>query len=410
MHEQMLKNGHVPINDNNSMRLQHWLFLLFWMLKPFYLWESGTMQISDFIFVLSFVTLIIDKRGLIEVEKEHLYFILFVLCTFIINSLYSALYANGVFLLASAYYLYNMLMIISVSQYKYNNAFLLALFRASVINIIMQLLIFVFGLGRYFYGSPRYMGTFNDPNQFAFSMFTSFLLIYVLTVYFRSQDKSKSNAFVFFMFIPTFFLMVKSSSTGMLLGITSFVVFIIIYIVFSRRTQVFIFLKVLVAIMTFAVVSYVIFIGIDTKSIQSETDLVTRLIHKFNKVDAGGIISLIEERGVDKFYKYPEFNFFGSGDGIFSRFGDSYYEMHSTLPGVLFYYGIIPFLLLITWLRSILKGSSPAVSPVYLSLLVESMTLANQRQPILWMIIVLCGLTMPVKKTVIHSNGIRISI
>ena len=399
----------ILLSDNSQMRLYHWLFLLFWLLKPFYLWESGTMQISDFVFVLSFFVWIVDKRGLIIIEKPHLYFILFVLGTFIINAIHAVLNADDVFLISSVYYLYNTFMIISVSEYKENDIFLKGLLKVSYINIFIQLLVMIMDQGRYFYGSPRYMGTFNDPNQFAFSIFTSFLLIYVITLYFQSMGKKSKKLLVFMMFILVFYLIVRSSSTGMLLGISSFVFFLVVYYIFSKRTPVFTLFKVLFLVTFVGIITYVLFVGFDLDSINTQTDLVRRLLGKFNKVDANGLRALIEERGIDKLYNYPVYNIIGAGDGLYGRFVDSAFEVHSTLPGALFYYGIIPFILLITWMWSMLKGTNIAITPVYLALLVESLTLANQRQPVFWMLLVLCGLAYS-QDYAVKRTGIRVSL
>lgn len=399
----------ILINDNSQMRLHHWLFLLFWLLKPFYIWESGTMQVSDFVFVLSFFAWVIDKRGLISIEKPHVYFVFFVLGTFFINAVHSVLNLNEVFMISSIYYLYNTFMIISVSEYKDNDTFLQGLLRVSFLNIIIQLVVLVLDQGRYFYGSPRYMGTFNDPNQFAFSMFTSFLLIYVITLYFQSISKKSKKLLVFIMYILVFYLIVRSSSTGMLLGISSFTFFLFIYYIFNKKTPVYTLFKVLFIVTFVGIISYVLFAGFDLDKISAQTDLVNRLLGKFDKVDANGLRALIEERGIDKLYNYPVYNILGAGDGLYGRFVDSAFEVHSTLPGAIFYYGIIPFILLIAWMWNMLKGTNIAITPVYLALLVESLTLANQRQPVFWMLLVLCGLNFS-QDYAVRRTAIRVSL
>lgn len=402
-------NKVISIKNDGQMRLHHWLFLLFWLLKPFYLWESGTMQISDFIFVLSFVMWLFDRRGLISIKKPHIYFVLFVLGTFIINTIHSIINANIVFLISSIYYLYNTFMIISISEYKDNDIFLKGLLRVSYTNIFIQLAIMILNQGRFFYGSPRYMGTFNDPNQFAFSMFTSFLLIYVITLYNQSQGKKIKKSLVLIMLILVFYMITRSSSTGMLLGISSFIFFLIVYTIFSKKTPVFTILKILLIITLIGILFYAVSGGLSLDNISSQTDIVRRLQYKANNVDTNGLQALIEERGIDKLLNYPVFNILGSGDGLYGRFVESAFEIHSTLPGALFYYGIIPFMLLIAWMWSMLKGTNIAIIPVYLAILVESLTLANQRQPVFWMIIVLCGLTYSQNKD-IKLVGIRITL
>ena len=399
----------ISIESENQMRLSHWLFLLFWFIKPFYFWESGTMQIADFIFVLSFLMWIIDRRGLFSIDRPHLYFILFVLGTITVNSIQSVLNADNVFLISSLYYLYNTFMVLIISEFKNNKAFLKGLLKISYINIISQLVILAIDQGRFYYDTPRYMGTLNDPNQFAFFIFTSFLLIYVLTMHFQSQGIQLKMSLVFLVFILSFYLIARSSSTGMLLGISSFVAFTIVFYIFRKRTPLFTLYKILFFVVLFGIVIYFIIVGFDIDSINAQTDLVRRLLYKFNKVDASGFQALIEERGLDKLYNYPIYNILGAGDGLYGRFVESTMEIHSTFPGVLFYYGIVPFSLLIAWMWSMLQGTSYSIAPVYLAMLIESLTLANQRQPVFWMIIVLCGLTSS-QNVDIGRTGVRVSL
>lgn len=403
----------ISVLQEDRMRLQHWLFLLFWMLKPFYFGRSGTMQISDYIFVLSFLVLIIDRRGLFELQRIHMLFFLYVLGTVIVNAAYTIMFKNQAFLLASSYYVYNSLMIISIADHQNNESFLKALLRATKMNILIQLIIFITNQGRFFYNSPRYMGTFNDPNQFAFSMFTSFLLIYTLTYHFRSKGENRSKAVLFPFYAITFYFIVQSSSNGMLLGIVAFTVFVTVYFIFSKKTRAFRLLQALFLALMALLVVYFVQVGVDVHQWNAQSFLIQRLLYKLNKVDARGIVALLEERGLDKLYNYPIYNILGAGDGLYNRFIDSVFqvEVHSTLPGALFYYGIVPFTLLIVWLVSMMRGTASVLIPVFLSMLVESFTLANQRQPIFWMIIVLCGLTaqsgMPSSE---QGHGLRIHV
>ena len=60
--------------DKQRMNASHYLFLLFWLLKPFYFWQSGSMQVSDYVFVVSFLVWVIINRGNILIDDKNLYF------------------------------------------------------------------------------------------------------------------------------------------------------------------------------------------------------------------------------------------------------------------------------------------------------------------------------------------------
>lgn len=55
--------------------------------------------------------------------------------------------------------------------------------------------------------------------------------------------------------------------------------------------------------------------------------------------------SIIADRQLDKLLLYPEKMLYGAGQGAFERFtrASGTNEVHSTLPGILFYYGAVPF-------------------------------------------------------------------
>lgn len=379
-------------NGNNRLNISHYLFLLFWMLKPFYLWESGTMQVSDFVFISSFVAWIIINRGSIHIEISNLYFITFVISAFAINLYYMIVYNDSGFMTSSLYYLYNAFVVIEFSEFKKNNLFLHRLLLSSIINLIIQLLILVLNLGNYYYGT-RFMGSFNDPNQFSFSMFTMFLVIYILIQYFSVQESRAWITTVIFTFLLSFYFVIQGSSTGMLLGFASFSLILIRSFMNLRQTRFFIFLRVLGLILVVSVFLFIFVLGLygmDTEAAPTSSSfLLHRLTNKFELLGQGGIFAILKDRGIDKLVTYPLNMIYGSGEGGFYRFYATPFEIHSTLPGILYYYGLIPFMILCIWIWRHLKNANLLLVPAFFALLIESFTLANQRQPVFWIIIIL---------------------
>lgn len=381
---------------NEKLNISHYLFLLFWIMKPFYFTESGSMQISDFIFMLSFLVWIIYQRGKIVLDKKDLYLVGFVFCTLIINGIYAAVYADIWFLRSTAFYVYNILIVMIIREFIKSKLFLKSLLWASAFNLLLQLGVLIMGTGRYLWMGFRFMGTFNDPNQFAFSMFTSFLVVYILSSYFKDLEKNRKKLLVLFLFGLALYFVVQGSSTGMLLGTGTFTLLFVITFINSENTAAFMLLRVFAITLFAALIVYALQSGISTVnidgSVSSGSFLLFRLFEKFDKVEGGGFMALIKDRGLDKLVQYPMYLIFGAGEGGFQRYPGSLYEVHSTLPGMLFYYGIIPFMIFFKWLKFNFKGTSRIVIPAYLALLIESLTLANQRQPVLWVIIVLASL------------------
>ena len=218
------------------LNLAHYFFLLFWLLKPFYFAPSGNAQISDFIFIISFVFWIINNRGNVELVNGNVYFLYFLICAFSINSIYFLFYKDSKLILSSLYYLYNFLVIIVICDFMKNNKFLKTLLYITYFNVLIQFGLYVLGYGRML-DDIRYMGTLNDPNQFSFYIFTSFLLIYVILFRLRNLNITvpiKSNYFIAAIII---FLIVQSSSTAMLLGIVAFLISIVLTFFLKENTM-----------------------------------------------------------------------------------------------------------------------------------------------------------------------------
>lgn len=380
---------------DSKITIAHILFIVSWLLKPIYLWESGSMQVSDFVLVLSFLAWIVTRAGWVALDKKDLPLLAFIGGTFLVNGIYAIVLQNTGFLMSTAYYVYNFLVVILIRDFLANKVFLKALLWASAINMFTQLAVLFMGVGAYFW-DIRFMGTFNDPNQFAFSMFTSFLVVFILSSYFKDQEKHRKKLMVMLAFGLAFFFIFQGGSTGMLLGIATFGAMLVITFIYSERTPPFMPLRVLAFSLLAAVVIFTIVSGFSTanidSSLESNTFLIFRLFEKIGKVEGGGFMALYNDRGIDKLITDPMYLLFGAGEGGYFRFPGSAFEVHSTLPGMLFYYGIIPFIFICVWLRENLKDTSKVLIPAYLALLIESFTLANQRQPVVWVVIVLASL------------------
>ena len=120
--------------------------------------------------------------------------------------------------------------------------------------------------------------------------------------------------------------------------------------------------------------------------------MFSRVTDKFNRISSKNtndhLWSVWQERGYDKLWIYPQYMLYGSGEGEYDRFILSAHsnEIHATLPSILFYYGIIPFLIILKWFYKKLKRVPFNLLIVYLALLMESFTLLNQRQALFWTI------------------------
>lgn len=384
--------------------------LIYFLLEPFYLFHSGTIQPSDIFIILSAICFLIhaklniySRQELRSILRENRLLIIFVTCTFLINTVYFLLIPQLKFILSSLYFVFNFLAIIVFTVLAEDKVFLSRISGIFKFNLFVQLIVYLTGIGR-FYTADRYMGTFNDPNQFGFYIFISLLFLFMIEIVLRRNKKNIAY------WLIGIFLIVQSASTGMLLGLTAFTMLLLIYNLKNFKFTYTKLRKIMLGILGMIIISLGL-LGIylyiqstvSSPSLQNGTAessqegmaIIDRTNTKFSKAEGDSSISIWEDRGYDILYKYPEYLPLGAGEGGYDRYdkaANNYgNEVHATLPSILFYYGIIPFLFFLAWLYRKLKGSDPRAKIAIIALLIESFTLLNQRQPLFWMLILLAA-------------------
>lgn len=393
----------------SARHLSEVFFLLFLLVKPFYILPSGSFQLGDLCIVLSLLFMFVEYGMTFSVDKIDAPLAAFLFFVIVIDLLYFCIDGSSTFLLYASYYVFNFFVVILFRKIATSEEMLKKIVFVLRVGLAIQVLIWVFGVGRYF-GTMRYMGSFNDPNQMGFFVFSSYLFIQLATKKIKLKRFYVEDA-------VCIFLVIQTASTDMLLG------FALIYLVKLvtlcknatwRGKALYFFSMVLVAILALTVVFPGATIGsIRTGNAQVDVALqrVTEKVEKLSNADGSTYsTSIVIDRALDKVIYYPEKMLYGAGEGNFSRFTQAHAvtELHSTVIGILFYYGIVPFLLLCVWVVKNFKRGNAEYDFIllYLSLLAECMFLANQRQPMLWMLIVLASLEYELdsKKAELQEN------
>lgn len=160
-------------------------FLLFVFLKQFYIKSSGSVGIADLCMAFCVIFLVLDivrgKRKMPSVTdlKREKFLIAFLICVVIINLFFTIKDRCLDYERYTLYWIFNGAAIWCFLELA-DKDFLKKLNGVCKINILTQAVIWVLGYGRVFteyWGPTRYMGTFNDPNQYAFYLFCMILLI-----------------------------------------------------------------------------------------------------------------------------------------------------------------------------------------------------------------------------------------
>ncbi|WP_294475548.1 hypothetical protein [uncultured Ruminococcus sp.] len=257
-------------------------FLLFFLLKPFYIFKSGALQIGDFFLVLSYVLLFI-KRKTIRLEDDDSLLSVFIICVFLINSIYAVVLSSASFVLSTLYFVFNLFVVSCFRLYIKNVAFQSALTNICKINLLIQLAVFLLGKGEYFGNSYRYMGTYNDPNQLGFAVLSTVFILYLL------------DSKIYIYLLISGFLIVQTASTGMIIALMILIVF---YILNTNEGKKYLALTFLIGGVFLFVFDY----RIDLQGIIDHMRVEDK-INKSNNI----LLSFIEDRNMMIILEHPSY-------------------------------------------------------------------------------------------------------
>ncbi|MBR6984310.1 MAG: hypothetical protein IKH75_12455 [Ruminococcus sp.] len=378
----VINNASVRIRERKHIvsvtQIAQLFFLLFLLIKPFYLQRSGTLQIGDFLLGLSFLTYFSCHKFIID-EKDKL-LVGFLLSTVLINGIYTLILGKNL-MISSLYYLFNYMVISCFRAYSKDVSFLENIRKLLCLNIIIQVVLYFSGIGEYWHGTYRYIGSYNDPNQLGFAVISAFFILCLL-----------KEKYIIVYFIMTAFLIYKTYSTGMLITLLIVSAFYAIYFFrqFAFVDQITI-KKQYIVIMLIAIA---VILGILIYNNKLVFDINFDRFRIDNKIHKGLNIveSFLADRNMMIITEYPVFFLFGFGEGAFNRYVGYHGELHSTMIATCYYYGIVPYTMFVLWIWRNIKNSSKSSWPVFIALIAEAFTLINHRQPTFWMIFILMSI------------------
>ena len=444
----------IPVSTDNadSLKIMKLLqsaaevfFLMFVLLKPFYVMKSGSIGAADWCMAAAFVMTLMfaimsctGTGGLKELGKKLFFradrfFYLFLLLAVLINISYAVVLQNGEFIRFTLFWLYNgaaiwtfrmiflrdqeMSIAAAKVSGKSSGSFLSHLDICLKAGILIQTVIWMSGRGRVLteaWGATRYQGTFNDPNQLAFFMFASLLLIYLYVVrrHLTAEQDGKGlpteppavrrlnptriqDAIAAVFIILATILIIVSKSTGMILGMGIFVTLLWICSLKRLVEQRIVSSKAVLLVLTIGVILIaglliMIWPSADFNVQEVNYNTLTRIQEKLWKISNGGLKDLVLDRGADKILAYPQYLLYGAGEGGFERFASVGYinEIHSGILSILFCYGIIPTVILTIWFIQNIRYQNRWQLCAVFALICESFTLINYRQPLFWFVLI----------------------
>ena len=377
--------NNVIAHDLQNSRLSSVLFLIYFLLKPFYVFGSGSVQPGDCVLLAAFFFVLFEERNFRIHEKDK-GIALFVLCVAAINTTYFLIYQASDFMKSILYYVFNLIAILCFRTMMYDRAWIKKLLGVGKLNLLIQVLCFFAHIGKYWQGTYRYMGTYTDPNQLGFAVISTLAIIFLM------DDKGK-----YLYLAVSAFLIFQTASSGMLLALVLLSAFDFANSCRSIFTADFSYGKAILAVCAMLALIVLMVnnpIQIDLGGFRIES--------KLNRGDSV-LQTFIADRKLNVAVEHPAYFLFGYGEGFkFERYGHRG-EMHSTWISLFFYYGIVPFIVLLRWIFGNIRGISRKYVPVYIAIFLEAFTLINHRQPSFWMIIMMGSL---LRKEETHGNSL----
>lgn len=388
-------------------------FLLGVLAKQFYLGASGSFQVGDAFLLVGTLLILVDFRRPAVLDRRDSLLGAFVCLVCLVNALWAWRYGNDDFAQVSSFYVFNLLIVVGFRAFARRQRALQALYLVLVTDVLTQVVVYASGLGRY-WDATRYEGTFNDPNQLSFFLFSATCMLTVLT-----QVLGLRPWLLVMMTGAQIPVLLAASSTGITMGFVALAAGVVVAeIARSHKLPVLVRAAMLVVLLSALVAA-----GPTTTSrlsdagTEDQSFLVQRILGKIDKLTGTAQQDtpladspLAEDRQLDRVLLHPEHLLLGAGEGARGRWPDvPYTEVHSTWIALWFYYGVLGLCLVGWWIWTNVRQARGLSVAALLAMLLESMTLANQRQPFLWMLFVLAACVGPHAGTHVDDDGMSAS-
>lgn len=280
------------------------------------LFSSGLPQPSDMIMA------VIGLHFFINSDKEFIYnnylLVTFVLYTLVINMIYTILLSDPSFLPSLFYYPFCLLIFVLGKNLEFN-AKSLTYMRACYITLGFLLLVVNILFPTL---SSRQTVLFNNPNQLGYWALSMIIIYFYL---FKKIDAGNFNSAEVIIFLLFTYFVVASLSKAAIAALFLF------YIMFALQNFK---LKNFLSLLTLLLFAFYAF---------SKTGLYVYFIKRMENFAQENDSSL-QSRGYYRIFDFPQYLYFGSGQGSYGRFfklSEHIIEIHSSIGTILFSYGLI---------------------------------------------------------------------
>lgn len=356
--------------------------LLYFALKPLYLWNSGMLQLADLILVFFLALCLFKSKGTFTLYNERSdgiikYVFVLISYQFIINFIWYIFIQEFSVIKSSMYYIFNA-MAFAFTILTVQDCGIDRVKKAIAKGAVYSTMITIIGMIMYT-GTSRATGFFNNPNQLGYYA----IIILTILLYLRSY-LSKIERIIILIggVVATFESLSKAAI------ISSFILISIYSIIYQEKKTVFSIIKKLSIIAIIGLLIYWLLYSDSELVYNNRTLYLTRyrLIHMMEENDS----SLGEGRGYDRVKELGVHFLWGMGEGAYSRFTVKHNsEVHSTFISILVSYGLIGFFGYIRFFAKCIRKQEQTIRNVALLSGVFFYSLSHNgiRSTLLWLLL-----------------------
>lgn len=343
------------------MKFSYYLWALYLIVFPFYVFSEGNPQIAD---IFGAVLIVFNLKPILQnfmETKFTRYLLYFVVYSILVNTVWMVIIGEILIIRNSVYYIYCFLFLMFIYNKIQEEGFLKFTLRAIYISLIIQLFTWPLVGDQ----GPRTQLFFNNPNQLALWGLTLLIVINAINII----VKEKFAIILAASLLCTFFILLSASKSA----VVSSLLFWIFFYVKSRKNIIILTCVILIAFIYGAVSG-----NIQIENIKLLNYIVDRLSSEQISGDSG-----LAGRGFDRLVEFPQYLFFGAGEGQEERF-NSDIELHSTFLNLLFSYGVLGLFFFGKAVLSLFTKSHREVIILFLIISIFSQVHMILRIPLFW--------------------------
>ena len=317
--------------------------------------------------------------------------IVFGLYVLVVNGYYFLTNGHPEFFTSIVYWGYNIALFIALCHIFQKSNFLQRLIPYVFVACFLAFLfLWLLGYLRTDLSTLRFLAQFNDPNQMGHWLICGFIALVLL-----AKVGFLSNRYVQTILILVVALLI--SATGSRSAMFGFAPLLIGFIWLRFfRDQVKISKPVLLALISLFIVAtfYILSAQVNKHIVAPTQEAALANEVPLNRIKATEWALEAKRRGYYRPIEYPQYLLFGAGHGDEARF-NSPYEIHASLLGVFFYYGIVGFTLFIFFLYQIFRRLSLPEAVMLSAPFVYGFFTYGLRTPIFWVLMAIIVATRP---------------